>query len=296
MQEATFGAGVTVTETITTTNLTGNVYAEVLTSSGAVETSYTAIALNNGVATSSVHLGKSGDTIQVVDNVTTPTVTVRSSPVTITGPVFLGSGADVLALQVSEDAWNGNALFTVAVDGKQIGGTQTATASHAAGQTQTIDVLGNFAAGNHTATVNFLNDGYGGSSTTDRNLYVTGATIDGSTVSGAVLSERNQGPQSFTFLAPGSTTDTVSLTAPAHLVAGVQTVAGTESVPSQPVFLDWRTGAAPTLTASDWVQATVDQTGKFSASVNIAPSGVQGTLYYHTGAGTVLPAWSATPA
>jgi hypothetical protein len=221
------------------------------------------------------------------DNVT------AASPATVT----IGSGPDTLALQISEDAWNGDALFTVSVDGKQIGGPQTATASHAAGQTQTFDILGNFAAGNHTATVNFLNDAYGGSSTADRNLYVTGATIDGSTVSGAALAELTQGPRSFTFLAPGSTpaTDTVTLTAPASVVAGVQTVTGTESVPSQPVFLDWRTGAAPTLTASDWVQATVEQTGRFSASVDIAPSGTRGTMYYHTGAGVVLPGWSAAP-
>ena len=103
-------------------------------------------------------------------------------------PVTTGSGPDTLALQVSEDAWNGNAQFTVSVDGTQIGGIQTTTASHAAGQTQTFNVLGTFAAGSHTATVNFLNDAYGGSPTTDRNLYVTGATIDNSVVPAA----RNQ--------------------------------------------------------------------------------------------------------
>jgi uncharacterized protein with FMN-binding domain len=116
--------------------------------------------------------------------------------------VRIGSGSDTLALQVSEDAWNGNAQFTVSVDGTQIGGIETASASHSSGQTQTFSVLGDFAAGSHTVSVDFLNDAYGGTSTTDRNLYVTGATVDGSTVSGAVLNEYSQGPQTFSFLAP----------------------------------------------------------------------------------------------
>ena len=85
------------------------------------------------------------------------------SPVTPPPKVTVGSGPDTLALQVSEDAYLGDAQFTVSVDGHQIGGTLTALASHSAGQTQTFNVLGTFAAGSHTATVNFLNDAYGGS-------------------------------------------------------------------------------------------------------------------------------------
>ena len=104
---------------------------------------------------------------------------------------------------VAEDAWQGDAQFTVAVDGTQIGGVQTATASHAGGQSQLFNVRGSFAAGSHTVTVNFLNDAYGGTAQTDRNLYVTGATIDGTAVGGATLNEYSGGPQSFTFVAPG---------------------------------------------------------------------------------------------
>ncbi len=119
-------------------------------------------------------------------------------------PRMIGSGSDTLSLQVSEDAWNGDAQFTVSIDGRQIGGTQTATASHAAGQTQTLDVLSTLAPGSHTVAVNFLNDAYGGSSATDRNLFVTGATINGSAVSGATLNEYSQGAQGFSFLVPTS--------------------------------------------------------------------------------------------
>ena len=175
--------------------------------------------------------------------ITDPTAAPPSS-------VTIGSGSDTLALQISEDAYLGNAQFTVSVDGKQIGGTQTATALHSSGKTQTFDVLGTFAAGSHTATVNFLNDAYGGSPTTDRNLYVGGATIDGAVVAGATLTEHFQGPQSFTFLAPGTSgskpaPDSVTVNRPASLTAGLQAITGSESDPSQPVFLDWRTFGTP---------------------------------------------------
>ena len=86
VQEASAGAGVTVTETITATGLTGAVYEEVLTASGAVETPFAPVALDNGVATSSVHLAASGDVIRVVNNTAAPTVTATSAPVTITDP------------------------------------------------------------------------------------------------------------------------------------------------------------------------------------------------------------------
>ena len=59
---------------------------------------------------------------------------------------------------------------------------------------------GNFGAGNHTVTVNFLNDAYGGTASADRNLYVDRATINGKAIAGASLAEYSTGAQSFTFV------------------------------------------------------------------------------------------------
>ena len=56
---------------------------------------------------------------------------------------------DALVLKISQDAFQGSAQYTVSVDGVQIGGTLTAGASHAAGQDDTITILGNFAPGPH---------------------------------------------------------------------------------------------------------------------------------------------------
>ncbi len=123
-------------------------------------------------------------------------------------PVTIGSGPDSLVLQVSEDAYQGDAAFTVSVDGQQIGGTQTALASHAAGQEQAFTVLGTFGPGSHTVSVDFLNDAYGGSSAADRNLYVDSATINGTAIGGASLAEYSSGPQSFLFQGTGTNAST----------------------------------------------------------------------------------------
>ncbi len=91
----------------------------------------------------------------------------------------IGSGADTLVFNVSEDAYLGNAQFTVAVDGHQLGGTFTATASHAAGAGQTFTFKGDFGTGQHAVAVTFLNDAYAGTPSTDRNLYINAISYDG---------------------------------------------------------------------------------------------------------------------
>jgi len=90
------------------------------------------------------------------------------------------AGADTLVVNVSEDAYAGNSSFTVSVDGTQIGGTRTATASHASGASQDVTLAGSWGSGSHVVTVNFINDLYGGTPATDRNLYVNTLTYDGS--------------------------------------------------------------------------------------------------------------------
>ncbi len=117
----------------------------------------------------------------------------------------LGSGADALVLKISQDEWNGAAQYTVSVDGRQIGGIQSATAWHSAGQDDTVTVRGDFGAGNHTVSVNFLNDGYGGSPATDRNLYVDGMSFNGTAIGGGSAALLGTGAKNFSFTAAGST-------------------------------------------------------------------------------------------
>jgi hypothetical protein len=94
--------------------------------------------------------------------------------------VTLGSGPDSIVLQISEDAWDGDAQFSIQLDGQQIGGTQTALASHAAGRMQSFTLHGSFAGAAHDLSVSFLNDAYGGAGA-DRNLYVDSVYYAGQT-------------------------------------------------------------------------------------------------------------------
>jgi T5SS/PEP-CTERM-associated repeat protein len=93
--------------------------------------------------------------------------------------VITGDGTDTLVLSMSEDYYQGDAQFTVAIDGRQLGGTFTTTALHASGPAQEFTFKGNFGPGQHTVAVDFLNDAWGGTPTTDRNLYVNDVTYDG---------------------------------------------------------------------------------------------------------------------
>ncbi len=124
----------------------------------------------------------------------------------------IGAGSDTLALGITEDAYQGDAQFTVGVDGQQVGGVLTASSPHSGTSSDTVNVLGDLAPGNHTVTVNFLNDAYGGSVDTDRNLYVDGATYDGSFVPGAAQELAVNGPVSFgvTDSTPTPSTSTTS--------------------------------------------------------------------------------------
>ncbi|WP_343897297.1 carbohydrate-binding domain-containing protein [Craurococcus roseus] len=113
-------------------------------------------------------------------------------------PVSLsaGSGSDILVLKVSQDAFQGSAQYTVKVDGVQIGGIFTASALHSSGQSDTLTLKGNWAAGTHAVTVTFTND-YAVSGQGDRNLFVEGATYNGTSVSGAAAEFWTGGSKNF---------------------------------------------------------------------------------------------------
>ena len=92
---------------------------------------------------------------------------------------------NTLTLHLSEDAWNGNAKFQVAVDGKTLNQPTEVTALHSAGAVQ--DFAFSVGAGAHDVAVSFLNDAYGGSGSADRNLYVQGIDYNGQHTAGETL-------------------------------------------------------------------------------------------------------------
>jgi hypothetical protein len=182
-------------------------------------------------------------------------------------------------------------------------------ASHAAGQDQAFNVAGSLQVSRHIVSVNFLNDACGGSAATDRNLYVDGAAIDGTAVPGASLQEYSAGAQTLVFIvgpsatgagtgtgAPAAPTlDAVTVKEPASLKAGLQTIAGMETDPTQTVWLDWHSNGAPAASDNGWVRAKVNTDGTFAAAVTIGHVGVLGALYEYAGTGAVTQAWTGTP-
>ena len=129
------------------------------------------------------------------DGVDTTPVLMPPAPAT---PPVVGTGTDTLVLRMAEDAYQGDAQFTVSIDGRKRGGTFTATANHFVGQYQDFAIKGDYSTARHTVAVNFLNDLSG--SDGDRNLYLLGATIDGAPVSHSALTELVDGPQTVGFV------------------------------------------------------------------------------------------------
>lgn len=150
-----------------------------------------------------------------------PTPTPTPAPPPSPATVAVGSGPDTVSLRVSEDAWRGDARFTVAVDGKQIGGILTATASHALGHTQEVHVRGAFGPGAHTVRMTFLNDAWGGTAATDRNLYLDGLSYNGVDAKQAAALLRNgfrdfSIPASAPLAAPAETSRAAASVTPAQ--------------------------------------------------------------------------------
>ncbi|MFL5251726.1 MAG: carbohydrate-binding domain-containing protein, partial [Rhodopila sp.] len=151
-----------------------------------------------------------GNAVFHVNDMTAVSGDASSTPTTTPGAVSVGSGSNTLVLNMAEDAYQGDAQFTVSVDGQQVGGTQTTTASVAQGQQQEFDVHGNWGSGSHSISVTFTNNNIGGSypgtqaaiDTTDRNVYVMNASLDGGPpASGTPWELSSNGSQSFTVTA-----------------------------------------------------------------------------------------------
>jgi hypothetical protein len=204
-----------------------------------------------------------GNAVYTVND-TTP-IPAGASPNVTTSPaaVSVGSGSDNLILNMAEDPYQGDAQFTIAVDGQQIGGTQTTTAIDDQGQSQEFDVHGNFGAGTHTVAVTFLNDAIGGFypgttwaiDTEDRNLYVMGASLDGGpAASGAPLELSNDGTADFTVTA-GSNPSATEASSGLFATDGAAATSDNAAIPTSSLSADTTSSgltfiASPTTTTS----------------------------------------------
>ena len=118
--------------------------------------------------------------------------------------VVTGAGPDSLVLNAAEQYFDGDAQFTVSIDGVQQGDTFTTIAQKSHGQSQAFIFNGTYAPGVHNVAVTFLNDAFGGNRWLDRNFSIKSATIDGQAIPGSKLNEGNNGTKSFSFTVPPS--------------------------------------------------------------------------------------------
>jgi hypothetical protein len=136
-----------------------------------------------------------------------------TSTITATQAAAPTPAIDTLSLQMSEDAWEGNARFTVSVDGKQVGGDYAASTLHSSGDAGTVLLKGDWGSGVNDVQVSFINDAYGGNASDDRNLYVNSISENGVAYAGTTATLDGDSTDAFSV---GGTTPTAS--APADTV------------------------------------------------------------------------------
>lgn len=109
----------------------------------------------------------------------TPAATPKPEYTATDGGTY-GSGPDTLVLTLSEAAYEGDALASIAIDGQTLTAEPIAvTALESAKQSQVFTFKGDFGSGAHDLAVSFVNDAWGGTSATDRNLFVFDASYNG---------------------------------------------------------------------------------------------------------------------
>jgi hypothetical protein len=249
----------------------------------------------NGASVSSAVTGvytsppdPSAQAIYKVTDATAIPANAPSTPSTSPAPVSVGTGPDTLTLNMMEDPFQGDAQFTVAVDGKQVGGTLTTTAVNWQGQSQEFDVHGTFGAGAHQVAVSFLNDAIGQTiggnalDSQDRNLYVNSITLNG----GAPATIAN-GPYEF----GGNGSHTFSVTAGSGDSGSTPTppVTGTTPSANDTIVKAGSTNAITDAAGHKWTisNGTVQQDGMaagHSANVNELAY-VDGTVWQENAAG-----------
>ena len=117
--------------------------------------------------------------------------------------IEIGTGPDEIRLMISQDWFNGSVQYRVFVDGKQVGGTFTASALKSLAQADTVIIRGDFG-DTVTVRVQMINDAAAtGSTTRDRNLYVNAITYNGEDLPIRAYLANNT-PQDFVFKADGT--------------------------------------------------------------------------------------------
>ena len=103
-----------------------------------------------------------------------------TATVAVTTPEPGNPGSDhTVIVRVSGDHYDGAPEFRLVVDGQQVGDVHTVASVHSLGEWETVEFTVNAPGGFDEVRIEFLNDYYGGSPDTDRNLHVDWISING---------------------------------------------------------------------------------------------------------------------
>ncbi|MCB8878513.1 carbohydrate-binding domain-containing protein [Acidisoma silvae] len=127
--------------------------------------------------------GQDSSSAATTSDTSSVAATTDTSSAATTDNVVSSSSEHTLTLQMSEDYYQADAAFTVAVNGKQVGGVYHTSALHSSGDGETFLLTGNWSSGTNDVEISFINDAYGGDDQ-DRNLYVDSIAYDGVTYAG----------------------------------------------------------------------------------------------------------------
>jgi len=194
------------------------------------------VKASDGAATAAWAMGGMSSTAWAVDPTNESMANASTSPQPAAASVLGLAGtttptlADTITLHLSEDAWQEDAQVLISVDGTPLDGVQTITASHALGLSQNLTFLGDFGAGPHTVSVQFLNDAWDGTAGKDRNLYVDGIVFDGTPVKGAAAILWSS--STWTHALPAASTSVTSVPLTADLAAERTLPAVSDAVPA----------------------------------------------------------------
>ncbi len=128
---------------------------------------------------------------------TTPSYVTPRAPDVVTG-----TGPGSLTLAMSEDFFDRDAKFQVAIDGVAVPGVFDVVAQNAKGQTQKFIFNGTYAPGLHSVTVTYVNSLAGSAPYLSRKLYFNGMTVNGAPGTNLAPMALHAGAHTMSFIAP----------------------------------------------------------------------------------------------
>ncbi|HSK38688.1 MAG TPA: carbohydrate-binding domain-containing protein [Arenibaculum sp.] len=125
-------------------------------------------------------------------------------PVTAPAPTPVpGTGTTTIVVRAAADSWQGDPVFKLLVDGEQVGADTAVSVQKSSGGWQDIAFEVELPADASQVAVEYINDKWGGTSDTDRNLHVEQVTIGGVAIKAADPVLLRNGAVSFDVPEPG---------------------------------------------------------------------------------------------